>query len=281
MSLVGCTFRHEDELHAAIFFLRAFLLRSRTGASGNARCVDALFAQELSGEIGSRIGEFGCSWFPWVRIAGNHQLGVRGIFQAPRNVGEPALAGIVSTRGARLVVVAITYLGGLWRWWRLLHIDGRRRIRIASSAVVDRTFHGVTASLQARGVKLGFRSVTRYMTVRGAVAVGQRIIVRIAGGSRNSGSLTRHNRAAVGGARNCRWSVGPRFYLHVRGASCCSASAVVDLNVYRVASFIESVGGKTSIGTRPFHSPTRRGVAVGEVVVVRIAGGYVYGHAVT
>jgi hypothetical protein len=49
MSLVGCTFRQEDELHAAIFFLRAFLLRSRTCAGGDARCVDALLAQEFSG----------------------------------------------------------------------------------------------------------------------------------------------------------------------------------------------------------------------------------------
>src|ERR1700692_3256411 len=97
-SLVSSTFRHEDEFDAAIFFLRALLLRGRPGASRDARCVDALFAQELSGEIGSRIGEFGCSWFTWVRIAGNHQLGVRVILQAQRNVVEHALTNIVYAR---------------------------------------------------------------------------------------------------------------------------------------------------------------------------------------
>src|SRR5882762_3778805 len=86
----------------------------------------------------------------------------------------------------------------------------------AAAAVVHRALHGVRAGLKAGGIKLNIRTAPHNLSTRRRVAVGKRIVVRVAAVASDAGALARQNRAALDGERRRRRMIGLFFDLDVR-----------------------------------------------------------------
>src|SRR5579864_1568391 len=102
------------------------------------------------------------------------------------------------------------------RWF--LDLDVARSIGGPASTVVDRALHGVTAGLQAGGIKLHVRAGAGDLPACGCVAIGQRIVVRIFSIAGDSGALTGEDGAALDEKAGGRRVVGPFLDLNIGGA---------------------------------------------------------------
>src|SRR5277367_6621336 len=276
-ALVGGAFGDKDEVHAAVVFLRA--RGGFTGASGNTRGVNALFAEILLGEFGAFGGELGVLGFLWIRKAHDYDLGIGIVLEAQGHVVADALAEVIEARRAGLGVTAIADLGGLWRRRRLLHVHVGRSIGVATPAIADRALHGVASWLQTGGIKLHMRSAADDLATGGGVAVAQRIAIGIAGRGGNGGALARHNRAAVGGAGNRGRLIGLGLDGDVRGAGGRAAFAVVDFGIDGVGADAHARRGPARVGAGAVDGAARGGVGIGKRIVIRIAGVHVDLHA--
>src|SRR5258706_105180 len=273
--LVGCALRHDDKVDATVSLFLSLFRRSFTGASGNSRSIHALLDDVLLGEIGASLRQLGGLGFLLVRETYDDQLGVGIILQTQSDVVTHALAGIVKARRACLVVSAIACFGGLRRRRRLLHINAGRSIGSAAAAVAHRALHGIAAGSKSGRVKLPLWTIAGHLAASRGIAVSQRIAVRIAGHRSDTSALFRHNRAAVGRARN-GWGLirflGDR---DVSRASCSATPAVVHFRGDGIAAFGKTGGVEARIRAGAFYGPARRSIAISQRVIVRIAGGYV------
>src|SRR5271163_4690099 len=276
-ALVGGAFGDKDEVHAAVVFLRA--RGGFTGASGNTRGVDALFAEILLGEFGAFGGELGVLGFLGIRKAHDYDLGIGIVLEAQGHVVADALAEVIEARRAGLGVTAIADLGGLWRRRRLLHVYVGGSIGVSAPAIADRALDGVASGLQAGRIKFNLRSAANDLATGGRVAIGERIAVRIAGDRGDTGALARHNRTAVRGARDRGRTVRRRLHGDVHGAGGGAAPAVIHLGVHGVGTDGQAGRRPACVRTSAIYGAARSGIGIGELIVVRIAGIHVNLHA--
>src|SRR5579871_6579950 len=197
--LVRRAFRHNHKVHAPVRLFLSLFLGRFANSRRYARRVNALFAEVLLRTISAGLRQLGRLWFLGICVSNDHELRRRIVLQTQRNVIANALAGIVKPRRAYRVVAAIAGLGRLRRRRRLLHVHVCGRFRRAATAVAHRALHGVASRLQSGRIKRRLCAVAAHLTCARAVRVSQRIAIGIARRRSNSGPLTRHNRAAIGG----------------------------------------------------------------------------------
>ena len=77
------------------------------------------------------------------------------------------------------------------RWFLDLHVAGS--VGGSPMSVIDRALHRVGAGLQAGGIELHVRTSSGNLTARSRIAVGQRVVVRVAAVASDCGALARKN----------------------------------------------------------------------------------------
>src|SRR5260221_8298781 len=211
--LVGCAFRHEDEVNAAVGLLRAFFGGSGPDACGDAGKIDLLLGEILLCAIGAGLGQFLGVGFLGIGVADDHQLGVGFALQAQGNVVANALASVVEAASTELGVTAVADLGSLRRRSRLLNVNRRGRTGTATAAVVGRACDRIISSRETRGIKLRGRAIPGNLAACGGVTVRQWIAVRTAGRRNKFYALAGDERGAfrrAGDDRGLIWPVGGR-----------------------------------------------------------------------
>src|SRR6266576_1308303 len=254
-----------------------------------------LFNEVTLGAFHAPLGEFDVEVFgpANVRMAFENQAGVWPVFQilekvARQHIERRCLAGLQSSHGLRHGGLQRRKIDAVQRQlgFQLLDLRGLLHFHVAGSiggaaaAVVHRALHGVAPGLKAGGIKLHIRAAPHDLSARCRVAIGQRIVVRVAAVASDAGALARQNRAALDGERRGRRMIGLFFDLDVRRAGGRPALAVIHFYGDSVGTNANARRIPARFRARTIYCAARRRVAVGQWIVIRVAGVHVHGRAV-
>src|SRR5208282_2969207 len=163
---------------------------------------------------------------------------------------------------------------------RFLHVHGRLGVGAAATSIVRGAGDGVAARGQAGGIKLRGGGVAGNLAPRCRVAVGYRVAIRIRGAGIDGHAFAGDDRVAFGRAGDCRRTIRARGNRDISGATCRAAASVVHLDVDGVGAQGQAGGIPTHIGAGAVDRTAGRGVAVGERVIIRVAGVHVNRHGI-
>ena len=210
-----------------------------------------------------------------VRVALENQVSVRFVLQILLEVARQcierrslawgqATTGLRHRRLRRREVNAVQCQLGFQlldlRW--LLHVHIAGSISAGAAAVIHGALHAVAPRLETCRIKLHIGAAAYDLSARRRVAVGQRIVVRVAAVASDAGMLARQNGAALDGECGRRRMIGLFIHFDVRGARRRPALTVIHLYAHGVGASSHAGRIPARLRTRAFYRAAGRRVAV-------------------